>query len=240
MTSTCLACRRRDTPDEHHLCPLCVGDLRDWLAEIPDQARLLAEFVAPGGRQPAGRHGGTGRAHAPAPVDLRVLTLLGPGRYDPVPGSDDDGTAPLLAVLDAWAGHIAYHHPAVTRDPHGTAHVRPCEQAWPAAGATVTGWCAWLTAYLPYALTLPVAGDLHRQIGDLVQRLRGLTHSAPRDHPQAAPCPRCDTFALVRTDGQWGIRCRACGHHLEPAAYDEHAAAFLHTHQTTTAHGTAA
>jgi hypothetical protein len=233
MSAVCPACRRRDAPDGTHACPVCADELRAWLAELPRQARLLEYFVAPAARATEGRLGGTGRANAPAPVDLRVLTLIGPGRYDPNPGTDDDGTAPIAAVLGAWAGHIAYQYPAVTRDPHGTAHTQPCEQAWPTRGATISGWCAWLTAYLPYALALPAVADMHRELGNLIRRIRDLTHDRPHDHPQAAPCPQCDAFALVRTDGHWRIHCRACGHTLTPEEYEQHAAAVLHTHQTT-------
>jgi hypothetical protein len=228
--TTCTVCPRT-APDRRHLCQLHAGELRGWLTELPQQALLLEQFVAAAGRPAEGRLGGTGRADAPVPVDLRVLVLLGPGRYDAVPGTDDDGTAPITAVLGAWAGHIAYHYPAATRDPYGTAYNTPCEQAVPCRGETIPGWCAWLTAYLPYALTLPLAADLHRGLADLLHRIRGLTHAVPRDHPQGAPCPECDAFALVRTDGRWGIHCRACGHQLEPEAYDEHAARFLQTHQ---------
>lgn len=226
--SSCTICPRT-APDSDHLCQLHAGELRGWLTELPRQARLLEQFVgAEGGRPSQGRLGGTGRAHAPMPVDLRVLVLLGPGRYDPT-GVDDDGTPPIRAVLDAWAGHITYRYPAVGRDPYGTARTQPCVQAWPSQGATITGWCAWLLAYLPFALTLPEAADLHHQLGDLIHRIRDLTHAQPRRHPMAAPCPACDTCALVRTDGQWDITCTDCGHHLTPDAYAQHTAHLLHT-----------
>jgi ribosomal protein S27E len=138
---------------------------------------------------------------------------------------------PILALLGAWAGHIAYTHPAVTRDSHGTAHVRPCEQAWPSQGETITGWCTWLTRYLPYALAHPWVGELHRQLGDLIARIRDLTHDVPHEHSMAAPCPECKAGGLVAIDGQWGITCRVCGHHLEPEAYTAHASTYLRTHQ---------
>jgi Zn ribbon nucleic-acid-binding protein len=231
--SSCAICPRA-APDGQHLCLLHAGELRGWLAELPHQAALLQEFVAAAGRPAEGRLGGTGRADAPVPVDLRVLVLLGPGRFDAVPGTDDDENdgAPIAATLGAWAGHIAYHYPAATRDPYGVARTQPCEQARPTRGETIAGWCTWLTAYLPYALTLPIAADLHRGLGDLVHHIRRLTHATPRRHPQGAPCPACDAFALVRTDGQWEIMCSFCGHQMEPEAYDQHAAAFLHAHQT--------
>ncbi|WP_329597776.1 hypothetical protein OIE43_18895 [Streptomyces pseudovenezuelae] len=220
----------RTTDDGLHLCPLHAAELRGWLAELPRQARLLAEFVTPTAQPAQGRLGGTGRATAPIPVDLRVLVLLGPGRYDAI-GPDDDGTAPIAAVLGAWAGHIAYHYPAAARDPYGTAYTQPCAQARPVRGESITGWCTWLTAYLPFALTLPVAAELHRALESLVYRVRDITHAVPHRHPMTAPCPSCDTFALVRTDGQWGVSCTFCGHHMEPEAYDQHTAAVLHAHQ---------
>ncbi|MEU9654417.1 hypothetical protein AB0E00_36750 [Streptomyces sp. NPDC048110] len=224
--TACAICPRT-APDGTRACEACADELRAWLAELPGQARLLEQFVTPSAGPARGRLGGTGRAHAPAPVDFRVLVLLAPGRYDPAPGTDDDGTAPIAAVLAAWAGHIAYRYPAAARDPYGVAHTQPCDEAWPAAGRTITGWCAWLTAYLPYTLTLDAVADYHRAVGDLVHRVRSLTHTTPRRRPMAAPCPSCEAFALVRTDGHWNIVCRACGHTLAPDAYDQHAARFL-------------
>ncbi|MFE3855288.1 hypothetical protein ACFXPN_29670 [Streptomyces griseorubiginosus] len=220
----------RTAPDGQHLCPLHAGELRDWLTELPRQARLLEAFVAPAGRPTEGRLGGTGRAHSPVPVDLRVLVLLGPGRYDPH-SPDDDGQAPIRALLGAWAGHIAYNYPAAYRDPYGTARTEPCDEAWPTDGETITGWCTWLTAYLPYALTLPSVAELHRALEDLVHHIRDITHATPHRHPMTAPCPRCDAFALQRTDGIWEIACTACGHRLDPEAYEQHAAATLAAHQ---------
>ncbi|MDX2681087.1 hypothetical protein [Streptomyces soliscabiei] len=229
--SVCTVCRRT-APDGQRACPICADQVRAWLAELPHQALLLQEFLAPGAQPAEGRIGGTGRAHAPSPVDLRVLVLLGPGHAHPPgrPEDDTDDTVPITVFLAGWAGHIAYTYPAAYRDRHGTAHTQPCDQAWPADG-TIAGWCTWLTAYLPYALTLPHVDELHRQLGTLIHRVRDLTHAEPRNHPQAAPCPRCDAFALVRTDGHWHIRCTACGHRLDPETYDQHAAQFLQTAQ---------
>lgn len=230
--SACTVCQRA-ADDGLHACPRHAAEVRAWLAELPRQVELLQQFLAPAGGPAQGRLGGTGRAHAPVPVDLRVLTLLGPGHADLV-GADDDGTVPVLALLAGWAGYLAYTYPAVTRDAYGTAHTRPCEAAVPCHGRTVSGWCQWLAAYLPYACAQPWFADLHHQLGALLARVRDLTHAVPHRHPQGAPCPSCDAFALVAVDGQWGIVCEACGHHLEPDAYAAHAAAFLQTHQTTT------
>ncbi|MBD0837388.1 hypothetical protein [Streptomyces sp. TRM68416] len=230
--STCSICPR-SADDGQHACPRHAAELRAWLTELPRQEKLLSLFLAPASRPHAGRLGGTGRATAPVPVDLRVLNLLvGPGHYEPVPGSDDDGQPPIAARLGAWAGHIAYHYPAATRDPYGTAHTVPCAQAWPRRGGeTITGWCNWLLAYLPYALTLPLIADFHRQLGDLIDHVRDLTHAVPRRHYMTAPCPGCGEFDLARTDGQDGVTCQDCGHHLTLDAYDEHAARLLRAYQ---------
>lgn len=225
--TVCSICPRT-APDGHHACPLHAGELHAWLAELPQQTRLLGDFLTPSTSPPAGRLGGAGRAHAPVPVDIRVLNLLGPGHHvsPEDPYGDGDGTAvPIGALVRGWADYIATEHQAVTRDQYGTAHHRQCNGASPRHGTTVTGWCAWLTAYLPYAITQPWVGELHHQLGDLLAVIRDLTHAVPRTHRQIASCPKCEAFALVRTDGLWGITCEACGHHLEPAEYDQHAAA---------------
>ncbi|MFM9634363.1 hypothetical protein ACKI10_43280 [Streptomyces galilaeus] len=222
-------------PDGQHACRLCADEIRGWLAELPGQARLLAaEFLAPGTTPQQGRTGGTGRAHSPVPVDLRVLALLGPGHPHPVgaPEDDTDRTVPIWPFLAGWAGHLAYNYPAVRRDRHGTYHTQPCEQAWSKHGHSTAAWCAWLTSYLPYALSLPLVAEFHEQLGDLIHRIRDLTHATPHHHPQTAPCPRCDQFALAAIDGRWGITCTACRHHLEPLEYEQHAAAVLHAHQS--------
>lgn len=230
--SSCTICPRT-APEGQHACPYHADEMRAWIAELPRQARLLAEFLVPTQRPTASRSGST--AHAPVPVDLRVLNLLvGPGRYDPT-GPDDDGQAPIAAVLGAWAGHIAYHYPALDwhpdRDPTQTLYVDPCDQAVPTHGETITGWCAWHIAYLPYALTLPLISDFHRALSDLQATIRNLTHVVPHRHDKTAPCPRCEAFRLVAVDGQEGISCSGCGHRLTVAEYDQHTADFLHARQ---------
>lgn len=228
LMTRCARCPRT-APDGQHLCLVHSGELRGWLAELPAQARLLPRFLVSSGGPAEGRSGG--RAHAPVPVDLRVLVLLGPGHLDPPAGTPPEGDVPITVLLSGWAGYIAYTYPALgwhpDRDQSATIYIGAGEQAVPRNGRTVDGWCAWLTAYLPYALTHPWAADLHRQIGDLVRHLRSLTHDQPRDHPKAAPCPSCDMYGLVRTDGRWHIHCRTCGHQLDPADYDRHAADVL-------------
>ncbi|PWG08764.1 hypothetical protein DF268_35935 [Streptomyces sp. V2] len=240
MNTTCTICPR-PAPEDTYACPACLDDIRGWLSELPRQAALLAdEFLAPGAAPVQGRIGGTGRAHSPVPVDLRVLVLLAPGHAVPVgaPEDDTDHTVPIRALVTGWAHYFASTYPTVHRDRHGTAHVTRDAQPLPPRDHrtripdhTLTGWASWITTYLPYAAGHPWIADLHRQLGDLVHRIRDLTHEVPHTHHMVAPCPDCQGFGLTRTDGRALIRCTLCGHHLTPEAYDTHVTAVLDTHQ---------
>lgn len=223
---SCTTCPR-PAPDGHHACTTCTQQLRAWLTELPRQLPLLRLALLPEGRPVQGRVGG--RATAPVPLNLDALVLLGPGQPLPPadPYGDATGPVPIAALVSGWAGYIAYEHPAVTRDPYGTIHIRPCDGAHSRHGATITAWCHWLTTYLPYATTRPWIHDLYVQLQDLLARIRDLTHATPHHHPKDAPCPTCQAFALTQTDGQWGITCQACGEHLEPEQYTAHAKALL-------------
>lgn len=228
--TNCTICPRTAPPGEH-ACTVCTDELRGWLAEIPRHAHLLQALLTPSAAPAAGRIGGTGRAHAPVPVDLRVLALIGPGSLDAPDDPDDPGALPIRTRLAGWAGRIAYSYRAVRTDQAGTQHVTRCAQAVPRHGHTIAGWCAWLTAYLPYTATRPWIGDLHQQIGDLVHHLRNLTQTTPRTHSYAAPCPSCEACALTRTDGHWHISCSLCAHQMTPEEYDQHAASVLQERQ---------
>ncbi|MFE6025558.1 hypothetical protein [Streptomyces niveus] len=202
-----------------------------WLTDLPRQMRHLRAALAPEGRPAQGRIGGS--ATAPLPVNLSVLNLLGPGWPTPPvdPYGDVTGPVPIGPLLAGWAGYIAYQHQAVWRDAHGTQHNGPCDGAHPTRGATVTGWCHWLTAYLPYAAQHTWIRDLHHQLDTLMTRIYDLTHAVPHHHRQAAPCPNCRAYALVQVDGQWGVSCEVCGHHLEPEQYTAHAQTVLAAHR---------
>lgn len=232
--STCTACAH-PAGDGAYACTRCTHRIRGWLAEIPRQLPLLQAELAPGSSPRSGRlYGGRGPT---LPLRLDVLTLTGPGNPAPAtdPHGDATGPIPLTALLAGWAGYIAAQHPAVTRTA-GTVYVVPCETAAPRAGATVTGWCHWLTAYLPFASTHPWIAELHHQLQDTIGVIRSITRATPQRHPRAAPCPACEAFALAQIDGEWGISCQACGEHLDPDAYDQHAADVLATVQSEDGH----
>ncbi|WP_051764769.1 hypothetical protein [Streptomyces sp. NRRL F-5135] len=226
---SCTICPRPAT-DGTYACPACTRELRAWLAELPAQVPLLRNALLPEGRPAQGRI--SARASAPVPVNLDALNLLGPGQPDPPedPYGDTTGPIPVRALVSGWAGYIAYEHQAVSRDSHGTVQVRPCDGAHASHGATIDGWCRWLTAYLPYAVTRPWIRGLHTQIGDLIHRIRTLTHATPYRRRMALPCPECSAFALTETSGQWGVTCEVCGNHLDPEQYDAHVLSTLATY----------
>ncbi|MDX3024053.1 hypothetical protein [Streptomyces acidiscabies] len=236
MNTTCTICPRT-APEDTYACPACLDDIRGWLTELPRQAKLLAEFLVPGTGAARGRIGGTGRATAPLPVDLRVLVLLAPGHPVPVGAPEDnhDSTVPIRAFLTGWADHFASTYPAVLHHPddHHAPRPKPSDH-------TLTGWCHWLTACLPYVASHPpttdvhMITDLHHQLRALVHRIRDLTHTVPHTHPLTAPCPHCQAFGLVTTDGHHLIRCTLCDHTLTPDTYDTHVAALLDDHHRRT------
>ncbi|WP_256220711.1 hypothetical protein [Streptomyces sp. CC53] len=201
-----------------------MHQLQAWLAELPTHLPMLRSLLRPAAGPP--RRGSTGRAHAPLPVDLRVLDLLGPGQPLPPddPYGDQDGHVPAGALRYGWARYIASEFPAVRRDRYGTVHIERCEEPLVRGGATVAAWCAWLSAYAPYALTQPWGSELYRQLEDLLRRVRRMVGAVPQRTTKDAPCPSCAAFALVATDGEWWIRCEACGHEMAPEDYDEHRA----------------
>ncbi|MGW7195528.1 hypothetical protein [Streptomyces chryseus] len=225
--SRCAICTR-PAADEHHACATCVRQLQAWLREIPRQLPLLQASLRPETAAHTGRTGGAAYAHAPLPLRLDVLSLLGPGHPVPTadPYGDFQGAVPIASLLYGWAHYLAGDMPAVARDTHGTVHISPCEAAAPRHGTSVTAWCHWLTAYLPHAARRPWVRDLHHQLQDLTTHIRRITHAEPQRHPKTAPCPHCEAFALVEIDWQ-GICCEACGQHLEPEQYAAHAATVL-------------
>ncbi|MFE9886263.1 hypothetical protein [Streptomyces scopuliridis] len=225
----CTICPRT-APDGAHACHACTRDLRAWYAELPHQLPLLRLALIPEGRPVQGGVGG--RSTAPIPLNLSALNLLGPGQPVPPadPYRDTTGPIPIRALVSGWAHYIAYEHPAVSRDRHGTVQVRPCNGARATHGTTVADWCRWLTAYLPYSVTRPWIRDHHTQIADLMRRIRDLTHATPYRRRMAMPCPECGAFGLTSIGGQWGVTCEVCDTHLEPEQYTAYAQTILAAH----------
>ena len=227
VTARCAVCHGR-MPDATDLyaCEACGYRLRCMLRELPKHVPLLEALLRPGSGLPG--RGGAGRAHSPMPVRPDVLDLLGPGHVVVLedPHGDQSAGVPITPLLYGWARYIAYNHPAVGRDRHGTVQVQPCDGAH-SRGGTVAAWCSWLIAYLPYAVTQPWVDEMYRQLEELLDRVRAKTGTRPGRSRKDAPCPACSCFALVETDGEWHIMCEACAHKLTRAEYARHHAAVV-------------
>lgn len=228
MDNTCDICHRH-APAGCYLCEACEYRARTWLARMPGQTQLLLDCLEPS-VGPAQR-GGSGRAHSPLPVDLRVLDLIGPGHVVALqdPHGDQSAGVPINALLAGWAQYIATDVPIVYTDTDGVlrtgAHLHAT--ARPRSGTGITAWSTWLVRYLPYAVTRPYAVDLYQQLQDVVDRIQRITHTRPRRHPKDAPCPSCSAFALVAVDDEWHISCQACCMRLTPDEYTEHRARIM-------------
>jgi hypothetical protein len=210
---------------ERYACQACehamAYALRRIVVELPLLRAALPPGSAPGGRRPVGR------AHSPLPVTLAVLDLLGPGATHLLddPDGDQTGGIPLGPLLAGWIEYAAGQQLAAHRLRHGRA---PQEDAVvPSRAGGIPGLCVTLTRHLPYAVTRPWAQQLHADLRIALQTVRAVTGSRPQTRPRLAPCPDCAAFALSVTDGEWHVRCQACGHRMEPDAYAAHASAVL-------------
>jgi len=207
---TIRTCGRPLRPDEAHrtACSRCEHRIRAWLRELPHQLTLLQASLQPDrGHTQGALH--DGRAHAPLPVRGNVLSLLGPGAAGAVadPYGDQTGPLPIDRLLRNWAETTAEH-------------VGLCPAPGLRPGRT---WTAWLTAYLPWALTAPWAGDFHDELAELLGSVRAITCTEPRRRPKDAPCPSCGAFGLTEEDWQPYIDCTVCELLLTPAEYADHA-----------------
>jgi hypothetical protein len=209
--------------------------LRQLVAEVP----LLQDRLAPYRSPSTGtRHGGA--AHPPLPVDVRVVDLLA-SRWLPDPDGQDDGGIPLGPLLVGWCSLLAGSYPTVSRHGGSTVHLTPAithysggtiyvvpgAEPVPRTAGGLPGWAAWLRAYIPYAATWDRAPELWAAMEDALRRVRQVTGTQPRTRTRHAPCPRCQTFALAVTDGEYHVRCHACGHRMDPEEYAAHAAQTL-------------
>jgi hypothetical protein len=223
----CTICRTPLGLDvERYACQACEHTaayaLRRIVMELPALRAAMVPGSAPGGRRPVGR------AHAPLPVVVPVLDLLGPGTehlLDADPHGEQTGGIPLAPLLTGWVKYISGQQLTAHRLRHGDAAQDDTAPRTAASG--IPGLCVTLTRLLPYAVTRPWIDGLHADLTDALHRVRQVTGSRPQTHPRLAPCPACTAFALSLTDGQWHVRCQACGHRIEPEAYAAHAAAVL-------------
>lgn len=204
----CVCCLRRTPALGTLVCPLCLGELADGLRELPDLVPLLELLLEPSVQPTTGSRSG-GRAHSPAPLNLGLLALLGPGHPTPPLDPLGGGSIPIGPMLRGWADYIAREHRSGWRTPDGTVRIEPADPA--PRRRTPAGWCRWLLAYLPYAVTEPWVAEMHAQITDLIARCVREVGGLRRPPVADRPCPKCDRFALVQQYGGRGARCESCG-----------------------------
>lgn len=214
-----------------HACPACVKDTRGLLAAITAELPELQECLRLGAAPAGGRS--VGRAHAPLPLRLDTLNLLGPGVATPWTDTAGDQVQgiPLVPLLRWWADYIGAQHIAAWRFA-GTQYSAPCSGAI-THGRDAAAWCRWLSAYLWIAAAQPWIRQLHDDLAEALEGVRAITRTEPQRHRRLAPCPACDSIAMVAVDGEWEVKCEVCGHRMDPAAYDAHAAAVLPRLTTT-------
>ncbi|MEU4920206.1 hypothetical protein AB0G29_12705 [Streptomyces parvus] len=230
MNDICISCFGRLPDDSPRTgCEACEYRVHTWLRELPRQWVLLQDMLRPD-TGPA-RRGDVGRAHAPLPVRLEALDLVGPGQVVLLedPHGDQTSGVPITPLLYGWARYLTADAdvPVARRDAYGTIHTSRCEGPWIRGGGDVPGLCRWLDAYLFYAATRPWWDDLYEQLEQLLLRVRRLTHTRPVTRAKDAPCPGCSAWSLVEREDELHITCTICPARLTPAEYDEHRAAVM-------------
>lgn len=225
MHNDCRICHDH-APEDRYLCDGCEHRARTWLTGLPAQEALLRRCLLPTAG-PAQR-GGAGRAHAPLPLDLRPLDLLGPGTTTPVqdPHGDQVDAVPIKAILAGWAQRIAEDIAAVYVDHEGklrtTGQGPACAVA--CTGSGISAWVAWLHRYWPWAITRPYIEPLYTDLAAITDRIQRITHTEPRRTARDAPCPECEGFSMFEREGELHIFCGDCGHRMTPDAYMAHRA----------------
>jgi ribosomal protein S27E len=229
--TACSICPRA-LPDDAggYACQRCTHRMRYALNTLADrELPLLRQALVPGSSGPPTGTRFGGLAHAPLPADGRVLDLLGPGSVRSAPYSTQAGDIPLLPLLRYWADRLAMAFPA-RHVRSGTQYLEPyggADQAVSRRGTDIAAWSRWLVRYLPYAADLYWVRELHDALDDMLHRVRAITGTQPHTHHRLAPCPACDAFAVVHTDGEWDVKCEACGQKTDPDEYAAHAAAVM-------------
>jgi len=222
----CSICQRElgEDTEDRYACRACEHHLGYVLEQLPAEAVLLQAQLAPY-RSPRSGVRSSGQAHAPLPLDVRVVDLLAT-RWVPDPHGEDSAGIPIGPALVGWASLIADAHPYVEQRA-GTWYVgRGCEPV-PRTEGGIAGWARWLRLYLPAAVAHPRVAAMHDDLVGVLRRVRAITGTQPRVRRHLAPCPACQAFGLARTDGEWEIRCGVCGHRMDPDAYAHHASEVL-------------
>jgi hypothetical protein len=192
MTDACLLCEVQPRRDGP-LCRRCLDRVRAALDAAPT---LYAHASA---ATPSGSRAMTDRVTTPKP-----------GSRSPVRDDLLELSDALARALTAWERDAV----AAAQLPVPPPQVRPGYRVQRAAVTCLANLQAALAP--PYGVAH--ASRLLHLVGLLRDRL-GLTRLV---HHLAAPCPHCDTRALIRRDGDDYVQCRLCGN-----AWPEHHYALL-------------
>lgn len=183
---TCTHCTRPLFTNEadRHLCRPCQRRTDQHLAELPHLAQLLTHLLEPAARRTTPRH--ATHTSPPAPCNLDVLDLLGPGGIPAVTSS---------WVRD-WCDHLGWQPPTPHTDP-------------------LTQNVAFLRTNLPWAAERHHAiGDFATEIRDLRDRILDILEPEQRART-VGTCPGC-AHPLRYRPGNTTVRCSGCGSRWDP------------------------
>lgn len=167
-------------------CRPCQVRIVDAVGRLPELVAVLASM--PGGRLAAGGHSGR---------PVRSTAIVSPSGSPAWDACDE-------VISWAWetAVGVMQH---VGEDPPSA--------WWSSSAAPVASLSTSVAALLRHAdawLAGPGAVEDGRRALRLVAEAERGTGTDPLVHRLPAPCPSCDTLALVREDGEDQVSCRVC------------------------------
>lgn len=205
----CVACVKRSRRHHSQTCDACPRIIERNLRELRDLSPLLSAAITPGQGGVAGPHV-SGSREAPVPVLLHVVDLAAEARGGTVADrhGDQTGALPIATVLDQWVQDW--------REQRGKGERRPVP--------TVPALAQWLLTRVDDACdTHPGLDEFAAEVWQMVVQVRVALDISRTPISMAAPCPRCEMFALKRDVGDEWVVCRGCGTMLSEDEYRWHA-----------------
>ncbi|MFE1925829.1 hypothetical protein ACFW91_25060 [Streptomyces asoensis] len=144
-----------------YLCPECTLTTRDRLCRLPRMWDSLEAWLAPGTTGAPQYGGRVRRVEAPLPVDTEVLDLRSAGG--------------IAGVLEDW------------RDAAFSTRGRPVPARAGAIGHRVAAAAAGLAGEIHFIALWEQGGELAREIGRLVDRVRAVVDQGEPDPAKAKP-----------------------------------------------------
>lgn len=182
LTDQCLLCHRAQ-----RRCVALCGDCRARVVSALAEAPTL--YV----------RGAQGLAATSQPPSEK-LSQPRPGPTSPLRDAILELCDELARSLGRWA--------AATKAPGWVAEG---PETWVRPGFAVQRSAGVIAAHLTAALAPPYGVAHARRTLSLTGALREQLGLNPLIHNLAAPCPRCNTRALIRRDGDDRVSCRLCG-----------------------------